>query len=626
MERARQINQDQKLDFQIDKLSDQDMRDLAFFGANNILNLEDEEPENIDIDKLLADGEKAAEDIARTLEDKVKEYSDKATDFGYESTITKFEGENLRGKNIDKEAVRKMLMENLQQMGKILEENGPRAVKKNYKLEYRSMIDPVPFHYFAGSDGERLTELKKKQENHLFFKDREPETILKDQVVEDFSEEEAEELDSLTKKIKNIPKKDYDSFIRGMKAYGRHNLDDIRKEYLPDWSDEQLYDYACRFWRDFTTIPNYKSLLVVLEREEFKYFKRTYCCLVLEEAFGKFETDDDIHLPISLQNYLNFVETKRCHESFAAFMLFYHSRLLSNKHQSASIKALMIVHPCLKTDFISLSFTEKNLESKLEKIADRFMTYYGISPPENPSKSSLLLPYDFESLHSIRKNSVWLCGISKEVSQMATEAIEKMRLLGGVFSHMSSEEDKEGINRLKWLAESKRQGKKIQVMSTVMEVQEAKLIEEFKKSRFYKKKEGLNPDDVEDPRSDSEDIKQKLPTMERDAEYSNATIASNKSLVAENKKNKIQQSKTRRPLFDLPISKEGENSNHEMDVEDDNSKSYGLKKNINSSSSSNRARKLTFAQTDEVSLSNSLAVSSSQAAKTVRSRNTRNKK
>ncbi len=79
IERGRKFNKDLNLDFDLNQLNEQEVRDLAYFGANDILNLPDEDIENIDIDKLLDEGERIADEKNKFFEEKLKMFSEKAT-------------------------------------------------------------------------------------------------------------------------------------------------------------------------------------------------------------------------------------------------------------------------------------------------------------------------------------------------------------------------------------------------------------------------------------------------------------------------------------------------------------------------------------------------------------------
>ena len=619
VERGRQINKDQNIDFQINSLSEQELKDLTFFGASNVLNVKEEDCENIDIDKLLEEGEKAAEKIAKTLEDKVKEYTNKATDFNYESKITIFEGEDFRekGKGEDQEAVRKMLMENLQKMNKVLTRNAPR-IKKQYKMVYKCHIEAVPYFYFMGKDGVRLTELRRKEDKYLFYRYKSADEIPEGETVEEITEEEKEELALLNSKIRDVTQREFQAFMKGVKEYGRHNLEDIRKEMLPGWSNDFIYDYACRFWRDFETIPNYEVQISKIDQEEYKKFKTVYYSLVLESAFGNFNSCEDILLPLGLQKHLLAFDLRSCDESIASFMLFYHSRLLSDKHAARdSLKSLMLRHECLKTDFISLGFSEKELHQKLDKIAARYMSFYEILPPAPKSNPQDQLPYDFESHHSTRKNGSWLWSISLEVSQAANDAIEKMRLLGGIFSHLSCEEDKLDKNKLRWLADSKRHGRDTEVFSKTMNDIETKHIANLTIKGLYNRKHRSSEIEIEEARSDDEDKNAIIPTMQRESEFSNAQAVENS-----NTGNSERRKRGRRPkvkpensLFNFGIKCQDRNVKNKMDIESAFEEEFGPESIPKPSSSSNtRVR----SEPEESFMSNSLAVSSSQINRTAK--------
>ena len=79
IERGRKVHENDKT-FEMCTLTPQDMKDLTYFGANKIFKMQqDDDLANIDIDKLLEEGKRISEQTDEFLEDKKKEFTEKAT-------------------------------------------------------------------------------------------------------------------------------------------------------------------------------------------------------------------------------------------------------------------------------------------------------------------------------------------------------------------------------------------------------------------------------------------------------------------------------------------------------------------------------------------------------------------
>ena len=73
----------------------------------------------------------------------------------------------------------------------------------------------------------------------------------------------------------NWNKRDFFAFIRGCEKYGRDKLQDISREVENKDADE-VADYADVFWKRYTEISDYESLIEKIERGEEKIRKRNY--------------------------------------------------------------------------------------------------------------------------------------------------------------------------------------------------------------------------------------------------------------------------------------------------------------------------------------------------------------
>ena len=551
IERGRQINKDKNAEFQINNLSEQEMKDLTYFGANSILTMGDEDCTNVDIDKLLEDGEKAAESMAKTLEQKVKEYADNATNFDHNTTIQVFEGEDYRKRKVeDQEAVRKALLESIRSIQK----DAPVVKRQAYKYTYKCSIDDMPFQNFAGEKGRQVTELKKKKDKYLYFKDMEPDRIT--EKFEEFTPEDEVELLTLSEQIIEVTKKEFNEFVKGICTYGRHNLDDIRKEFLPDWTEGKLYDYAIRFWAMFDTIPNYASTLAKIDREEEVNYTNIFMNMVLEAAFGCYDSYDDIFIPYNLMRFI-LKQDRKAEENLVTFLLFQHSRMLKEKIDGKTLKSLLKIHPCLKTDLQMMAMSGKDLEVRLERTALKFLEFYGISIP--PKLSGTKMPYDFKKEHKAKKGGVWLIDRNLEVRQEALKAIEKMRTLNGIFTWKSTEEDPEDKTKVCWLADFKKRQESDIEMTKAMAEYDQKISTAFKK---YLPKEAKSKTALEEVREIEEDE----PTMIRDAE----NLPNDKA--AGKKKGRQKKGANDPKLFDFGIEvthhqPSVSNTNNPMDVE-----------------------------------------------------------
>ena len=73
------------------------MKDLAYFGVQNILTVPDtvKKSTDVNLEQLLEEGEKAAENARKVAEEKIREFGERALEFSYENNYSNYT--NLKG-------------------------------------------------------------------------------------------------------------------------------------------------------------------------------------------------------------------------------------------------------------------------------------------------------------------------------------------------------------------------------------------------------------------------------------------------------------------------------------------------------------------------------------------------
>lgn len=272
--------------FSLNKLCDDEIKDLAYFGVSNILKVNDDNtigPENLDLDKLLAEGEQNSEMLNKVLEDKIKEFGEKALEFRSENNYMNFthdfgheENRRLTLEEMQAEYLQKDRMEN------DLKDRELLANDLNYFLQY--VPKPHPHQFFQ--DPTTLLNLRCKRERLLFCQ----RAGIK--VPEDYklSREEKDQLEALELSgFGYWSKSDNETFIVYSGKYGRLQIEDISSHFMSKSTDE-VYRYACVFWSRLSELGDDLSLKVLnyIELREYKQYVRYTLAYQVDDALIRY--------------------------------------------------------------------------------------------------------------------------------------------------------------------------------------------------------------------------------------------------------------------------------------------------------------------------------------------------
>ena len=307
IERGRKFNKDLNLDFDINQLNEQELKDLAYFGANDILNLPDEDLDSIDIDKLLDEGERIAEEKNAFLEQKLMQFQEQATNFEVSThDLRIYEDDNYRDqRQKDFEAVRDLLLKNMQQqIGKDQLKPSRREVYSNRQtLIFKPQTKKLQINsLLTDAEIDRLYELEILKEK-VEFKAANPQANFENEDLT-FDDHHLKEIQKLQGQLFKVSRQDFDKFIKGMQIYGRHNLEAINKQLLQDWSEEHVYKYALLFWKKIDGYSDGLKLLNKIEKGEYDRFKGMFQCRLIKRLFQHYKSEEDILLPVDLHCHL----------------------------------------------------------------------------------------------------------------------------------------------------------------------------------------------------------------------------------------------------------------------------------------------------------------------------------
>lgn len=258
--------------FSLNKLCEDEIKDLAYFGVSNILKVHKEGTENqeeVNLDKLLAEGEQNSEMLNKVLEDKIKEFGEKALEFRTENNYMTF------SHDFGEEDKKKLTLEELQATYMDSERKRIDMVDRENiakQLDYFGLYVPKPQPFQFYTNPETLFFLRCKRERLLFCQ----RVGIKVHDEYKLSREEKEHLDSLERSgFGNWLKTDFDTFVTYTGKYGRLQIEDISNHFINKSTDE-VYRYACVFWSRLKELGEEQSLKILnyVELREYKQYVR----------------------------------------------------------------------------------------------------------------------------------------------------------------------------------------------------------------------------------------------------------------------------------------------------------------------------------------------------------------
>lgn len=276
LEKGRTVRRKQKnYVFSLNKLGEDEIKDLAYFGVSNILKVEGDEDElaKIDIEKLLQDGEKNAEKLDKVLEQKIVEFGEKALEFrtehNYMQFVNKF-GEEDQKKKLTLADIQEAYMDGERRKR---EREDRLLIAQNLEAFKRSVPRPEPWQFYK--DPETLHLLRAKQER-LFFCQR---VDLKAKDEYKMTKEERKTLEDLEKSgFGHWKKSEFDLFVVYSGKYGRLNIEDVSNHFITKSTDE-VYRYACVFWHRLNELGEEGlAVLRYIEKREYKIYVRNTIC------------------------------------------------------------------------------------------------------------------------------------------------------------------------------------------------------------------------------------------------------------------------------------------------------------------------------------------------------------
>ena len=436
VERGRQMNRTEGAEFSLDKLSDKEIQDLAHFGASNVLNMENEDLEKLDIDKILRDAEEAHEKNQEFQKDKLKEFGEKAAHFDKTLDMKLLIGaddeqfDEQRRKDAD--AIRKAILEGIEEKKKgrgdpaALSVRDRMAVAKKSKRFIAKTLQ-LPQCWMLGKEIEnKLIELDLKKQKYDYHLDTE--TIEQLPENDHWSGQDQLKFDNLMKfAIKTFDRAEYDQFIKGVKNCGRHRLSAIQKIYLPDKTVEEVFKYAEVFWQ--TAVPRCPALLQELILAEADLFAGELVDRMYVELFGYQESPEHIYIQPELLKRLGGKKKSEAvifETELIAWILHNYAlickrelertdsigdwmRLKQTRFQELNFKCRS--NPDLKILLLNYNLNEARggfMHYKVQHYTTTLLSYYELEIPKCKSvediETSWLGPYHFAQQHKKFQN------------------------------------------------------------------------------------------------------------------------------------------------------------------------------------------------------------------------------
>ena len=347
--------------------------------------------------------------------------------------------------------MRKAFIENLN-----LANQGKQGVGRPHKvkvIEYSCKVDyPSYWRFYKNPD--RLYELMKKQDKHQFMRKN-----MREQSVEEiFTENDLKEMEKIeADSLDFVSAKDVKAFMKGCGELGKGSLVDIRREYLPDWSEENLKKFVKVVWPNFDRIPNSLKELNKIEKNEYEAWKKIIFAK-LGSVFQRFESDEDFFLPLDMLRFVMMNDSKTTPPEYCSFILHYFSTL-NPESNSQRLKTLLFRHEVLQSEPHILVMTYAEHEKKFDKYINRMLGFLDVKIPAHKQltdvadleQSSWKKPGIFARTEDGILDTNWINKTVDELKLMMEFDFEADLDLGGILrvhENRGLEEEKSKLQRL----------------------------------------------------------------------------------------------------------------------------------------------------------------------------------
>jgi len=305
----RMVVQQGRLAEQKTNLNKDDMLGMIRHGASHVFASKDNEVTEMDIDNLLAMGEKRTQEREKELEQLGESSLRTFTlDTKPEDTLYKFEGEDFREKQKDDIGLHWIAPPKRERKANYAVDAYFREALRTGANEPKAHKAPRPpkqpivqdFQFFPG----RLFELLDQEIYHyrktVGYKvpintdlgsdakrvQKEEQRRVDD--AEELTEEEQEEKeDLLTQGFANWTKRDFNQFIRLHEKYGREEIDNISKEVEGKEPDEVI-EYSKVFWERCQELQDIDRIMSQIEKGEAKIQRRGHIKRALDAKIARY--------------------------------------------------------------------------------------------------------------------------------------------------------------------------------------------------------------------------------------------------------------------------------------------------------------------------------------------------
>ena len=386
--------------FSLNKLADEELKDLAYFGVSNVLKVgDDDDLEGLDLEKMLEEGEKNLENIQRVMENKVREFGEKALEFKFENNYRAFL--EMNGKD---ECLKALSYDQLQAAfrdGEMRKEE--RRVMERYLENMKYFLDNVPlpeaFHFYQ--DPVQLVYLRamKFRMNYVL------QNRLKMKSEYKMTQSQEEELDRLEASgFGHWSYNDFANFVHYSGKYGRLEIESINNHIITK-SAEEVFRYACRFWSRANELEEGLEIINSIEWGEYKLFKKREIARLVSKDLEDCPHFTSIVFSSEIERNLKSSGRDDYSPLFDKFILFEVSRRGENAWESITEdvkKEPMLVHDWYACTRES-SDIRKRYDLVLRKYSDQFEFKL-----KRPVLSCEISPYDFrgEYMKKMRGSSM----------------------------------------------------------------------------------------------------------------------------------------------------------------------------------------------------------------------------
>lgn len=299
-----------------------DLLSMVRYGAERVFSSEATNITEEDVDALIAKGEAATKE----LNDKLQDFSNKATQFTMDGGISAYDFDVDKDKDAEEGDADLAKIEQLKALMGANWVDPPKRERKRVasyaenefyrmamqKREYgpRNTGPKLPkmpalqdFQFFNVG---RLTQLYEKDNVHEVHKHSQAqrEAQMRQQGASDeliaaelapkeddpqpLSDEELAERDQLLQQgFSHWMRRDFNAFVRACEKYGRHNLPDVARE-IESKSEEEVRAYAKVFWERYTEINDHEKHIKNIERGEQRIQRQQDIMAAIATKLGQY--------------------------------------------------------------------------------------------------------------------------------------------------------------------------------------------------------------------------------------------------------------------------------------------------------------------------------------------------